>query len=1103
MNRRLLFRSVGALDRAIWAVAAMGCGFSLQAANVSSTWSGADGSWESAANWTNLPATAQAPNNGNGGFTYDALLGNGSAITLGSDVTIQKFTLAAGTLTGAGNLTALDTFTWNSGTSSGSGVLNASGGAALNFGSNGATLSQRTLNLGAGKTSTWTGAGDLYFGAGATLSNAGTFNIQNDRAMQFNNIGTLGLLSNSGTLTKTVATGATNINVTFTNTGSVAVQSGTLNFNRGGSSSGSIAGAGTVGFGGDSMNLTGGFAMTGATAVTAGTVTFNTASAASTGSLLLSGGAITGASTLNVTGAMTWLGGAMSGAGITNVGGGLTINVTGSTFGLNQRTLNLAAGQTSTWSGAGDMFLSGATINNDGTFDFQADRSMVQNGQAQSTFNNTGLLTKTAGTGTATVGIAFTNSGVVDVQSGTLTFNGGGTSTGTMQGAGAVAFGGDGKVMTITGSYQVAGETKIGGGSVVNFNTAAPMTTGKLTVNGGVVGGTAVINASDVVTWTGGSMTGASVINANGGMVINLASNTGTLSQRTLNLAANHTTTWLGTGDISLETGATIKNSGLFDIQNDRSIFVQTFSEPSFLNSGVLAKSAGTGSTSIFVTILSTGEIHPEAGRLIFAGGGSSSGAIVGAGSIGFSAGTMDISGSYTVGGDTLISGGTVNLHPASSASSGSLTLTGGTLTGSADLLVSGLFDWQGGTLSGASVLNANGGMTLNFQGIGGGLSGRTLNLGAGKTSTWKGIGDLFLDSGAVINNHGTFDLQNDRTIEQIGEVASAFNNTGTLIKSAGTGSSTIGVAFSNSGTVSVQSGTLVVKAALAQVSGTTLTGGTWIVGNLATLSLPTVGNIVTNKGDVRLAGANSVFTNISTLANNQGAFRLSAGRSFTTVGSLTNSGTVSVDGAGTHLAVSGAYTQTAGSTDLGSGGGLLSATSLSIQAGSLVGSGSIAGATTVAGTFSPGHSAGGISIAGNFTLTSTAQSFFEIGGLAAGSGYDVLTQTSGTSLTLGGTLTLTLIGGFENQITADDSFEIVLGNGGTLHGQFANAANGMRLTTADGKASFVVNYTASGVTLTDFSAVPEPAPVALLISGAALAFFAVRRRRSKAEVSA
>ena len=73
--------------------------------------------------------------------------------------------------------------------------------------------------------------------------------------------------------------------------------------------------------------------------------------------------------------------------------------------------------------------------------------------------------------------------------------------------------------------------------------------------------------------------------------------------------------------------------------------------------------------------------------------------------------------------------------------------------------------------------------------------------------------------NGAVINNlsGGTFDIQSDGTvIDLLATPVGTFNNSGTLVKSAGTGNSTIEMAFNNTSTgseaVDVQSGTLSVN---------------------------------------------------------------------------------------------------------------------------------------------------------------------------------------------------------------------------------------------------------------------------------------------------
>ncbi|MGA2799596.1 MAG: PEP-CTERM sorting domain-containing protein [Thermoguttaceae bacterium] len=158
--------------------------------------------------------------------------------------------------------------------------------------------------------------------------------------------------------------------------------------------------------------------------------------------------------------------------------------------------------------------------------------------------------------------------------------------------------------------------------------------------------------------------------------------------------------------------------------------------------------------------------------------------------------------------------------------------------------------------------------------------------------------------------------------------------NSGTL--TVGTGCNFIvNGNLNNTGTAEVSGGTLTVNNSVAQLSGTTLTGGTWNARSNSTINITTGSNIITNQGDVTLDGLASTFTNINSLANNQGNFSVLNGRNFTTAGD--NSGTVTV-GSGSDLEVAGDLT---GAGNL-SVNGILTADSivqntLSIGAGAIV----------------------------------------------------------------------------------------------------------------------------------------------------------------------
>src|SRR5262249_6700722 len=139
-----------------------------------------------------------------------------------------------------------------------------------------------------------------------------------------------------------------------------------------------------------------------------------------------------------VAGLLTWSFGSMTGAGATNANGGVNIISSPSCcMGLfGGRVFNNAA--TATITNNGVFFIStGAGFNNlaGATFDAQADATIASAG-GKATFNNTGGLKKSAGTGTTTFSsVPFNNTGTVEVTSGALSV-GGGTSSGPFNASG-------------------------------------------------------------------------------------------------------------------------------------------------------------------------------------------------------------------------------------------------------------------------------------------------------------------------------------------------------------------------------------------------------------------------------------------------------------------------------------------------------------------------------------------------------------------------------------------------------------------------------------------------------------------------------------------
>ena len=155
----------------------------------------------------------------------------------------------------------------------------------------------------------------------------------------------------------------------------------------------------------------------------ANTLTLNGASTVgANGAFNLGGGTLGGTGSFTVNGPFAWSGGVLANAG------GVTLNGTSSLTGAGNNSMQLDGllinAGTLTWGGSGNnlLFASGTLTNlATGTITITADVS-TSNGGGANVFGNAGLLRKTGGTGTTAMnsGVAFVNSGDVQVQSGTL-----------------------------------------------------------------------------------------------------------------------------------------------------------------------------------------------------------------------------------------------------------------------------------------------------------------------------------------------------------------------------------------------------------------------------------------------------------------------------------------------------------------------------------------------------------------------------------------------------------------------------------------------------------------------------------------------------------
>lgn len=481
------------------------------------------------------------------------IIGATLSFNSGGVITTPLYEQNAGTVGGSDTITITGMLLWSGGTMTGSGVTNANGGIELTNAGIVSLRETRTLN-NAGLAN-WIGAGSFSNETGAVFNNlaSGTVDIQSSGDFSF------GRFNNAGILTKASGggDGITRFSATLNNTGMVTVASGALELENGGTHTGafavadgatlefgggthivnagaSITGAGLMRFATGTTNYNGGtYNISGSTACTSGTHTFVAAATiTNTGALQLDGcalslssgevvnvptldqtsGTLTGSDMVNVAGVLTWSGGAMSGTGVTRANGGLQLTNASGIFLRETRTLNNAGA--GVWSGAGNFSNdTGAVLNNltGATFAIQTAGDFFS-----ATFNNAGTLTKTSGGGDGITNFTgpFTNSGTVDIMSGTLRFG-----SSYVQSAGTTRLGGgllektsvpplaiDGG--TLTGAGNVNANVRIAGtiapgapvGEIIITGTYEQTMTGTLAVD---VGGLTPVTQFDRVTVSG------------------------------------------------------------------------------------------------------------------------------------------------------------------------------------------------------------------------------------------------------------------------------------------------------------------------------------------------------------------------------------------------------------------------------------------------------------------------------------------------------------------------------------------------------------------------------------------------------------------------
>jgi hypothetical protein len=216
-------------------------------------------------------------------------------------------------------------------------------------------------------------------------------------------------------------------------------------------------------------------------------------------SLTLSDGTLTGGGDVTITGTLNWTGGTMSGSGRTIIASIGKLNLRVSSGFLSRVLQNDGAAM---WTG-GPLFMSGGTINNNGSFTANGDPSFQGNGlgpngiAANSFNNNSGATFTKLGANTAyftkyyATGVSFNNSGSVNISEGTLQLDSGGANNGAISLAAGttltLATGGIDFPIASVFKSEVGSTLRLSAGSLTGAITSADhyVPNGRLLIGGG------------------------------------------------------------------------------------------------------------------------------------------------------------------------------------------------------------------------------------------------------------------------------------------------------------------------------------------------------------------------------------------------------------------------------------------------------------------------------------------------------------------------------------------------------------------------------------------------------------------------------------------
>jgi len=940
-------------------------------------------------------------------------------------------------------------------------------GGTITAGTNSAVDLTGSVTITGGTLSTSGTGSQVYVAGGNTvnltsLTNTGTLNVQNNAQ-----IDSSGTITNNGTITLQAAGNQTYfyspVATVLTGTGTLVMGStngqytGNVDTSTGLTNDETITGAGTLGNGTFTNN---------------GTVNANVSGQTLT---MVSFSAATNTKTLEASGGGTML---FNGSAWTNTNGTIEA-LAGSAVNLENSVSITGGSLTSSGTGAINLLAGNfgylTSLTNSGTLNVQNDAQLNFTGP----MTNSGTINiQGAGNQTYLIingSVTLSGAGTIDLTStnGQYTNNIYGTgsapiliSSNTIEGAGNLGSGNMGFTNNGTVDANIAGQTL-----AINVDS-----TGFTNYNGTnftLTGGTYIANGGNI-TFASGGTTGittlaASVTEEGGGQILDVSN----ASANALAKLTSITSTGSFTTDVNLTDAGSFSNAGSLTILAGTSFKVGSLTQ---ISGGSLTAGTYVLDSNLSLTG-ATQNITTNAATLTLAGGtienANSTSALAGLSS---NTGKLTIAGSsnsITTTAASFSNTGTLTINGSDSFTAGNLAqISGGTLTagtyvlgGNLDLTTAGIsittnsatLTLQGGTIksngvNALSALAANT-KTLTIAGSSNNISTSaasfsntgTLTIDAGDSFTAAALtqltgsnssktlsaGTYVLDGNLDLTTAGLTITKNQATLTLAGGTINSNNVNALSALATNTGKLTIGgtannvstsaATFSNTGTLTINSGDSFTAPALTQISGSTLSGGTFVLGG--NLILTAAANITTNSSALTLEGG-SIKTgstnDLANLATNTDALTLASNASFTAVGNFSNTGSLTIN-KGSTFTLTGTHTLT------------------QLSAGTLS-----AGTYVIGGTLQLTATNGGITTNGaNLTLTGTSASIKD-GTSNALSGFD---NNTGTFALASGAKLTTASSNFTNSGTVTIASGTTLTVGGTGHSYNQTAGT----TTVDG----------------------------------------------------